>query len=247
VLIDWFTVAAQVVNFVILVALMKRFLYQPVLDAIAACEQRIASTVAQAASTQRQADALQAQLQQKIQAFEAAQGERARAAKRALSAELASIRSHAQEEVNATQRTRSEALAQEAKRLQTTITQRTQQQVLEITRRVLGDLADADVEALVVKRFECWLHDVSPQQREVWASAFAGVSEAAPALVRSAFTWDPQHRAALSAAIDQALGCSVPLAFETKPELTLGVELSGQGQKLAWSVDDYLGALSRAI
>ena len=29
-LIDWFTVGAQVLNFIILVWLMKRFLYQPV-------------------------------------------------------------------------------------------------------------------------------------------------------------------------------------------------------------------------
>ena len=33
-LIDWFTVAAQVVNFLILVWLLKRFLYQPILNAI---------------------------------------------------------------------------------------------------------------------------------------------------------------------------------------------------------------------
>ena len=37
-LIDWFTVGAQVLNFLILVWLMKRFLYKPVLDAIDARE-----------------------------------------------------------------------------------------------------------------------------------------------------------------------------------------------------------------
>ena len=42
-LIDWFTVGAQLLNFLILVCLMKRFLYQPVLDAIAAREQKIAA------------------------------------------------------------------------------------------------------------------------------------------------------------------------------------------------------------
>jgi len=35
-LIDWFTVGAQALNFIILVWLMKRFLYKPVQDAIAA-------------------------------------------------------------------------------------------------------------------------------------------------------------------------------------------------------------------
>jgi F-type H+-transporting ATPase subunit b len=43
VLIDWVTVGAQVLNFVILVWLMKRFLYQPILHAINAREQRIAA------------------------------------------------------------------------------------------------------------------------------------------------------------------------------------------------------------
>ncbi len=33
-LIDWFTVGAQLLNFIILVYLIKRFLYQPVLDAL---------------------------------------------------------------------------------------------------------------------------------------------------------------------------------------------------------------------
>ena len=48
-LIDWFTVIAQVVNFLILVWLLKRFLYHPILDAIDAREQRIAKELADAA------------------------------------------------------------------------------------------------------------------------------------------------------------------------------------------------------
>jgi F-type H+-transporting ATPase subunit b len=37
-LIDWFTVAAQAINFLILVWLLKRFLYKPVLNAVDARE-----------------------------------------------------------------------------------------------------------------------------------------------------------------------------------------------------------------
>ena len=47
-LIDWFTVGAQAVNFLILVWLMKRFLYKPILDAIDAREKKIAQTLADA-------------------------------------------------------------------------------------------------------------------------------------------------------------------------------------------------------
>jgi len=41
-LIDWFTVIAQVINFLILVWLLKKFLYKPILDsyfALGACSQ----------------------------------------------------------------------------------------------------------------------------------------------------------------------------------------------------------------
>ena len=49
-LIDWFTVGAQALNFLILVWLMKRFLYKPVLHAIDEREKRIAAELADAAA-----------------------------------------------------------------------------------------------------------------------------------------------------------------------------------------------------
>jgi F-type H+-transporting ATPase subunit b len=47
-LIDWFTVGAQVLNFLILVWLLKRFLYKPILHAIDEREKRIAKELADA-------------------------------------------------------------------------------------------------------------------------------------------------------------------------------------------------------
>ena len=47
-LIDWFTVGAQALNFLILVWLLKRFLYKPILHAIDEREKRIAKELADA-------------------------------------------------------------------------------------------------------------------------------------------------------------------------------------------------------
>ena len=47
-LIDWFTVCAQIVNFLVLVALLKHFLYGPILRAMDAREQTIAGRLAEA-------------------------------------------------------------------------------------------------------------------------------------------------------------------------------------------------------
>ena len=52
-LIDWFTVGAQALNFIILVWLLKRFLYKPILNAVDAREKRIAAELADADAKRR--------------------------------------------------------------------------------------------------------------------------------------------------------------------------------------------------
>ena len=55
-LIDWFTVAAQIVNFVVLVALLKHFLFGRLVHAMDAREQRIAARIAEAEEKNRDAE-----------------------------------------------------------------------------------------------------------------------------------------------------------------------------------------------
>ena len=53
--INWFTVIAQLVNFALLVWLMKRFLYAPVLAAIDAREKKITAQLTAAKTQQAEA------------------------------------------------------------------------------------------------------------------------------------------------------------------------------------------------
>ena len=69
-LIDWFTVGAQVVNFIILIWLLKRFLYRPILTAIDTREQRIAAELADAATKQLQATQERTTFENKRQALD---------------------------------------------------------------------------------------------------------------------------------------------------------------------------------
>ena len=69
-LIDWFTVGAQVVNFLILVWLLKRFLYRPILNAIDVREKRIAAELADAAAKQTGAQKERDEFQHKNEEFD---------------------------------------------------------------------------------------------------------------------------------------------------------------------------------
>src|ERR1700683_1776942 len=69
-LIDWFTVAAQAVNFLLLVWLLKRFLYKPVLAAIDEREKRIAMQIQDAEKKKAEAVQEQAAFSQKNEEVE---------------------------------------------------------------------------------------------------------------------------------------------------------------------------------
>jgi F-type H+-transporting ATPase subunit b len=69
-LIDWFTVGAQVVNFLILVWLLKRFLYKPILHAIDERERRIAKELADADTRKTEAEKERDEFQKRNDEFD---------------------------------------------------------------------------------------------------------------------------------------------------------------------------------
>lgn len=246
-LIDWFTVGAQLLNFIILVWLMKRFLYQPVLHAIAAREQKIAAELASAAATQAEAKRQQDTFQQKNEAFDEQRDSLLQQARDAAKAEGERLQAEAREAADAASAARAKALLDDAIHLRADITRHTQVQVFSIARRVLGDLAGVSLEQRACEVFIQRLKSTDGTALAALGTALKAASEAEPALLRSALELPAEQQAAIQAALEESFGQPIPLRFDTTPELVSGIELSAQGQKLAWSISDYLAALAAGL
>ncbi len=246
-LIDWFTVGAQLLNFIILVGLMKRFLYQPVLDAIAAREQKIAAELADAAASRAKANKQRDEFEKKNQAFDEQRAELLRRAREAAGAEGERLQIEAREAADAASARRATALLTDTRQLHAEIARHTRLQVFDISRRVLADLAGVGLEQRVCEVFIQRLQATDGPALAALRSALESVSDAEPALVRTACELPAPQRSAIQAAVDESFGRQIPLKFETTPELVGGIELSAQGQKLAWSISDYLGGLSSGL
>jgi F-type H+-transporting ATPase subunit b len=242
--IDWFTVAAQLLNFTILVWLMKRFLYQPVLDAIAAREKKIATELADAAATQIKAQQQQDAFQQKNQVFDEQRADLLQKARDAAKAERERLQTEAREAADAASAQRAKTLLIEAQQLHTDIARHAQQQVFDITRRALGDLAGVDLEQRMCEVFIERLRAVDGPARITLRTSLQAVTAAEPAALRSAFALPTPQAEAIQKALDGWFGEAVALKFEVAPELVGGIELRAQGHKLAWSISSYLGELS---
>jgi F-type H+-transporting ATPase subunit b len=246
-LIDWFTVGAQLLNFVILVWLMKRFLYQPVLEAIAAREQKIAAALADAATAKADAHRRQDEFQQKSQAFDDRRANLLREATDAANTERERLQLEAREAADAVSALRARVLVTDAQHLHAEIARQTQQQVFDISRRVLGDLAGVGLEQRLCEVFIERLQSIEGPALATLGAALRAVSGEEPAWLRSAFELPAAQQAALRAALEASVGQPVPLKFETTPGLVGGIELGAQGQKLAWSIRDYLDDLSSGL
>lgn len=68
--LDWSTLALEVINFLILVWLLKRFLYQPILTVIEKRRQKIETELAQAARGQQEAAELKQQYEERLTDWE---------------------------------------------------------------------------------------------------------------------------------------------------------------------------------
>ena len=69
---------------------------------------------------------------------------------------------------------------------------------------------------------------------------------AEPALVRSALELSADQRAAIQTAINETFSADIHIRFEVASDLVSGIELSTNGQKVAWSFAEYLASIQKA-
>lgn len=244
-LIDWFTVGAQTLNFLVLVWLLKRFLYQPILHAIDAREQRIAAELAEAATKKAEAGQERAELDHKREEFD---GQRAALLSKAIEeakAERQRLLDEAREESESARTRREEALRQEQQSLGEEISRRTRDEVFAIARKAFGDLASASLEERMVEVLLQRLRALSDEEKAALRSAFQEASD--PVTVRSVFELPPAQRSNLESAVSELLTVRTPLQFASAPGLISGIELTANGRKISWSIADYLSTLEKSV
>ncbi len=244
-LIDWFTVGAQALNFVILVWLLKRFLYHPILDAIDAREQRIALSLADAAAKEAEARTERDAFRSKNEAFDEQRAARLSQAIDEAKTERQRLLDEARQAADVLRAKRQEALQREQQSLYDEIARRTRAEVFAIARKALTDLAGTSLEERMSEVFADRLRALDDEARQGLASSLKTSTD--PVRVRSAFELTSEQRAAIRTALNETLAADIQVRFDTAPDVISGIELTTNGQKLAWSIGDYLGSLENSV
>ena len=239
--IDWFTVGAQLLNFLVLVWLLKRFLYGPILNAIDAREKRIAGELADADAKRAEAENERNGYQEKTRELESQRHELLVKAQNEAAAERRKLVADARAEAEAVRAKRNEALEHEHQKLIEEIERRTCEEVFAIAGKTLGDLAGASLEQRICEVFAGCLHDLDEDAKARLTDG------SGPALVRSAFELAPEQRDIIQHALDETLSGQADVRFETAADLVGGIELMMNGRKVSWSIADYLSSMQQAV
>jgi len=244
-LIDWFTVVAQVVNFLILVWLLKRFLYRPILDAIDAREKRIAKALAGADAKKAEAQKERDEFQHKNEEFDQQRAALLSKATDEAKAEAQRLLDEARQAADALAAKRQEALRSEQQSLSEALSRRARVEVFAIARKALADLATTSLEERMGEVLTRRLREMDGDAKAVLGEAIRTAT--APVLVRSAFDLPEAQRTTIQTTLNESFSADVQLRFETAPHLVSGIELSTNGQKLGWSITDYLASLEKGV
>lgn len=228
--IDWITVIAQIANFLVLVWLLKRFLYRPILDGIDAREAGITKRMAAAGELQQKAEAAQADyLQQKKQLL-SNQEDMVAKALRDTETQRDRLLAEARARLEQEQQDWRKHLEHERQRFAARLQRAGQQTLTELTRKALRDLADESLEQAIVRHVSKRLAPLADELRQAADStrAIATTREPLPEAAQS------QLKADLA-----ELMPGMALGFNTDAEQAPGLVLRVGGAQVAWTIDSY--------
>ncbi len=250
--INWFTVIAQVINFLVLVWLLKRFLYKPILNAIDEREKKIAGQLKDADDKKAAALKEQDDFNKKNADFDQQRKALMDKVITDTNTQRDKLLQDAKDEANALRTTLEKTLKDDQQNDVAANADNTQKQVIAITKKLLNEMASTGLEEQAVNTFIKRLSRLLPEEKKQLTDAFKttvkpATGMAAPFTVRSAFALSAPQQASIIALLEELLATKCPVQFTTAPELINGIELTTNGYKLAWSFADYLQSLQNNL
>ncbi len=236
--IDWITVAAQIVNFLILVWLLQRFLYAPVIGAMERREAHIAERLEEADERLEAADRKAEAYEQKDRELEGRRQELLQQARKDAESYRERMLAEAREEVDEERRQVQVQIRRERREVLHDLRRRVAEQIQALARRVLGDLADRGLEEQIAAVFAQRVTALEEyERREITESALA---QDGRLTVRSSTDLPADARRRLTRALHEVFGDELDVAYGKSTDLTWGIELRAGGRSVLWSLDSYL-------
>ena len=237
-LIDWFTVLAQIINFLILIFLLKRFLYGPITRAMEERKKKIATAIEQADSAEKKAKQYSEELAGEKQDFlEKRERKLAEMRKEICEKQDKSLK-EARLEVENLRQTWMDQLTEDKAAFLHKLKSEITSQVMRIGEKVLRDLANEKLERQIITVF---LKKVSKDD------LFQSRTISGKLLIQSGFKLDNEQSEFIRKQLSEYFQEIQTIQFQVVEEIGIGIRVKAGDRKVEWNLANYLGGLEKEI
>jgi F-type H+-transporting ATPase subunit b len=236
--LSWTTFILEIINFLVLVWVLKRLFYAPIKRAIGERRAAIEKTLHDAESSKQEAQQLQSSYEGRLREWEVEKKHQ----KEEFQKELGEERTRQLKlTANLVAEEREKAQAQQQKiDAERRINQEREamKQALEFTSRLLKDMSCPELEAKIV---DLVTRQLTSAEKEIFPSPAAPSRDhKATVQVRSAYSLTEQQRVLLTTALRSKLGAETPVEFEVDGKLHAGLEIIAGSYVLRANLRDEL-------
>jgi len=234
--IDWWTLAFQTINVVVLICLLGWFLFRPVTDLVTRRQEHANKLLADAAVTREQANEVRAGLERARANIAAERDMLIADARKAAETERAALLARANEEIARLRAEADAATSRDRVAMEKTLIDRTRELSIEIARRLLGRLtAAAAVDVFLAGLCE-QVRTLSPRERAAFPQ---GREENDSMEVVTAAPLSAEDAERVRGALAEAFGSKPVFVFRSDPVVIAGIELHSRHAVLrnSWRSD----------
>lgn len=243
--IDWFTLIAQIVNFVILLALLKHFLFDRIVATMDKRRDKIAAELSSAEQKEKQAEEQLQKYRRQEEELQARQDAILEDAREEAKRKRQELIDQARKEVESQKANWKESLERQQKDLENELRRQLGAQVYAVSRKVLADLANRDIEKRIVEKFIRQLEELDDEMRKRIGSLLENLKGSL--LVITSFEPSPADKKRITEAIRSQLVDGVETRYETSSELIGGIVIEADGRRVAWTIDGFLSELENRL
>lgn len=239
--IDWFVFLAQIFNFLLLMYLLKRFLYWRIIKAMDEREAKIAARFAEAEELKKKANE-EAQLYEKRnQALHEKKEVLLNEATMAADAKRKELMEKVRVEVDQVKTRWQDMLVREQDAFFCDLRQRAAKQLYATARKALADLADADLEERIVDEFLRRVQALDEDKSLKMRKAISGGGNLVT--IQSAFAITASRQNKIEEVLKKQITNGFTIRYLLEPDIVSGIEMRVNGHKIAWSLNEYLETL----
>ncbi len=243
--VDFVTLAAQVVNFLILVAILWFLLFKRVLKAMDERENRIASRLDDADKRAKETEKEREALRKKHEELEDKRDSMMSKMRDEVESERKKLQKKAREEVEEQQKKWEAAMQSRQERIISELRRKAALEAVELSSHILRDLANDDLQKRSIERLFARLGETEEKDGEEIRNLLREKDKSC--VVAAPRELKESDRKKVESGLSDIAGGEIPIQYDVDPNLVMGLEIRVDGKRLTWAVPDYLDRVSQKI